>query len=92
MKGDRLPGGDYVARHLRATDYAYGSNGQPAAVYETAFRPKPGENDGLSVIWLNIFQGSIEHQLNCVRSVTSLDVSKTQGMATVRESNRGDNF
>jgi len=36
-------------------------NGLPVAVSETAFRPRPDEADGLSVDWVDFFQGNDRH-------------------------------
>ena len=87
MKGDRLSGYGFVARHCRASDLTYGPDGRPNGVNEAAFRPKPLDIDGISVIWLDFFSSQNPlidprpYQLNCVRSVVSLNVSSTQRLA-----------
>jgi hypothetical protein len=87
MKGDRLSGYGFVVRHCRASDLTYGPDGRPNGVSEAAFRPKQTDVDGISVIWLDFFGSQNPridprpYQLNCARSVVSLDVTPSQRLA-----------
>jgi hypothetical protein len=87
MKGDRLSGYGFVVRHCRATDLTYGPDGRPNGINEAAFRPKPADIDGISVIWLDFFGSQNPlidprpYQLNCARSVVSLNVTNSQRLA-----------
>src|ERR1051325_42510 len=89
MKGDRLSPYGFVARHCRASDLIYGPDGRPNGVGEAAFRPKPGDIDGISVVWLDFFGSQTSlidprpYQLNCVRSVMSLNVTASQRLAVL---------
>jgi hypothetical protein len=87
MKGQLLPPQDYVARHCRGTDLAYGPDGAPVMVTEAAFRPKQGEMTGISVIWEHYFGGPRPYRLNCVRSACSLSVTGTHRLALVHVAN-----
>lgn len=80
MKGDSIPSQHHVARHCRYNDLVW-KDGDPIAVTESAFIPRSGENDGLSVIWVDFFQGNGPHRLSCVRSVTKLQARNTHRIA-----------
>lgn len=84
MAGRIIPFNHAIARHCRASEMAYGPDGQPSGIYEAAFRPRPTDLDGVSVIWVDFFSGPPDHQLNCVRSVVTLKVTSTQRMALIR--------
>lgn len=84
MPGQGILFNDRVVRHCRATDLSYGANGEPNGVNESAFRPKSGDLDGLSVVLLDFFAGTDAHRLNCVRSVITLKVTLKQRMAVIR--------
>ena len=71
MKGDPIPMGDHVARHCRYTDLAY-KDGQLIGVTEAAFRPRLGEDDGLSVNWVDFFSGTSPHKVACIRAITKI--------------------
>jgi hypothetical protein len=84
MRGDPIPPRDFVARHCRFTDLIW-HNGQPIAVTESAFRPRPDENDGLSVIWVDYFQGNNRtYKVRCVRSVTKLHAKDSHRIALLQ--------
>jgi hypothetical protein len=83
MKGDPVPPPDHVARHCRYTDLIW-HGGQSVAVTEAAFRPRAGEDDGLSVNWVEFFLGSRPHNLLCVRSVTKLQVKDSHRIALIQ--------
>jgi len=81
MQGDPIPPNQYVARHCRYIDLVW-HNGQPAGVSETAFRPRPDEIDGLSIDWVDFFQGNDrQHKLACIRSITKLQVRDSHRIA-----------
>src|ERR1043165_4578654 len=84
MKGDSIPSTHYVARHCRASELSYGADGEPAGVTEIAFRPKPDDVGGISVVWLDFFSGTDAYKLNCIRSVISLHVTSRQKIAIIR--------
>lgn len=83
MKGDRLPPQHFVARHCRYSDLVW-LHGQPVAVTESAFRPRADEVDGLSVNWVDFFRGPKLHQIDCIRSVTKLQVRDSHRLAIVQ--------
>jgi hypothetical protein len=84
MKGDTLPSHHYVARHCRYSDLIWLA-GQAVAVTETAFRPRSDEVDGLSVNWLDFFQGNDRlHKLACVRSITKLQTKDSHRIALLQ--------
>lgn len=83
MKGTPISGVHYVARHFRGSQRAYGPDGKPNGVSEAAFRPKNGEAIGISVYWVDFFQGH-PNKLNCIRSVVSLKVTSTHRLAVFR--------
>jgi hypothetical protein len=76
VKGDQIPPGDDVARHCRSSDYVE-ENGQ-ARVLGDAFEFDPG---GVSVTWVDYFQGSREERLAAVSSII-------RSTRTVRASHR----
>ncbi len=65
MKGDLLAPGDDVARHCRFSDYHEAENGE-IRVNGDAFIP---DQEGVSVIWVQFFTGSMEEQLAKVSAV-----------------------
>ena len=81
MKGDPIPPHNHVARYCKASTFFVDQNGQPTRVLESAFRPRPSDGDGISVIWSEFFQGTRPHNLACVRSVTKLTVKPTDSFA-----------
>jgi hypothetical protein len=83
MKGDSVPLGDHIARHCRYTDL-FIKDGQLVGVTEAAFRPRPGEIDGLSVNWANFFAGNTQHRVECIRSITKLIAKGSHRMAFFR--------
>jgi|SRR6516165_10099767 hypothetical protein len=84
MKGDPIPPNHQLARHCRYIDLVWHS-GQPVAVSETAFRPRPDEVDGLSVDWVDFFQGNDRrHKLACIRSITKLQVKDSYRIALLQ--------
>ena len=88
MPGPIIPPAHSVARHCQRSHLVYGGpDGEPTGVNESAFRIKDGE-EGLSVIWVDYFGNdpttTIEHKLNCVRSVVSRDFKPSHRLAIVR--------
>ena len=84
MKGDQIPPNHYLARHCRYIDLVW-HNGNPTGVSETAFRPRPDETDGLSVDWVDFFQGNDrQHKLACIRSITKLQVKDSHRIALLQ--------
>jgi len=69
VKGDIIPGADSLLRHVGAGRI------QGNVVDGSAFRLKPDE-EGLSVSWMNAFQGSKEEQLDAVRSAARRSFGK----------------
>jgi hypothetical protein len=59
-------------------------NGQAVGVTENAFIPRPTDNDGISVDWVDFFSGSRHHTLACVRSITKLQAKDTHRMALLQ--------
>jgi hypothetical protein len=82
--GALIPFAHSVARHCRRSDFTFGPDGEPDGLNETAFRPRPDDDTGLSVIWVDYFTGTPDHKLNCVRSVVNLAVRASQRLAIVR--------
>jgi hypothetical protein len=84
MKGDQIPPNHYVARHCRYIDLVWHA-GRAVAVTETAFRLRPDESDGLSVDWVDFFQGNDRlHKLACIRSITKLQVKDSHRIALLQ--------
>jgi|SRR5436190_20815055 len=84
MKGDPVPPQDFVARHCRFNDIVW-LNGVASGVTEAAFRPRPDEDDGLSVNWVDFFQGANRpHKLACIRSITKLQVKDSHRIALLQ--------
>ncbi len=63
MKGDPLPDADHVIRHCRERDIKADENG-PRGIFPFALDSDP---DGLSVTWMEFFQGSLTDQISSVR-------------------------
>jgi len=74
---------EHVARHCKAADLFCDHTGQPTRLLESAFRPRSTDDDGLSAIWIEFFQGTRTHNLACVRSVTKLHVKSTDRIVLV---------
>ena len=84
MKGDPVSPEHFIARHCsRFNDIIY-QHGQAVGIYETAFMPRPSDDDGISVEWVDFFQGNRQHALNCVRSITKLHVRDTHRIALLQ--------
>jgi hypothetical protein len=84
MKGDPVPPEHYVARHCcRYNDFMLHS-GQPVGVYETAFTPRPSDNDGISVDWVDFLSGNRQHTVDCVRSITKLQAKDSHRIALLQ--------
>src|SRR5438093_1484864 len=84
MQGRKpVPPHEHVARHCKAGDLFRDRTGQPTRLLESAFRPRPTDDDGLSAIWVEFFQGTRPHNLACVRSVTKLRIKPTDRIALV---------
>lgn len=79
-----IPAQNRIVRHCRASDLVYDGNGVPTGVLESAFRARPSDTTGVSVIWADFFAGSDDHKLNCVRSVVTLVIKPSNRMAVVR--------
>jgi hypothetical protein len=63
VKGDRLLPGHHVARHCRRNDLTWSGN-TATGVLEGAFDP---DADGVSVTWLEFFQGDRQQRMLEVR-------------------------
>jgi hypothetical protein len=83
MKGDPIPAQHFIARHCRYSDLVY-LGGQLVGVNETAFQPRSGEIDGLSVNWADFFRGGMPHNVTCVRSVTKLHAKDSHRIAVIQ--------
>jgi hypothetical protein len=57
---------------------------QAVGVTENAFAPRPSDNDGISVDWVDFFQGDRQHTLACVRSITKLQAKDTHRIALLQ--------
>lgn len=74
MKGDLIPGGDALLRHVGA------GRVQGSAVDGSAFRLKPDE-EGLSVSWMNALSGSKDDQLAAIRTLARRSFGKNDKFA-----------
>src|SRR5438309_4656866 len=83
MKGDLIPPHHHVARLCRASDLLYDSAGALVGVNETAFRPRPSEDSGISGYWLEFFRGDREQNILAVLSIIKTQVRRTQRLAIV---------
>ena len=64
MKGDPLPASDHVLRHCRTGDPKVEADGSLSGVFPSAFEP---DADGISVTWIEFFEGSPVEQLVAAR-------------------------
>jgi hypothetical protein len=83
MRGDPVPMGDHVTRHCRYTDL-FIKDGKLVGITEAAFRPRPDENDELSVNWADFFTGNTQHRVECIRSITKLIAKGSHRIAFLR--------
>src|ERR1700728_2846656 len=65
MKGDDLPSSDHVLRQCRQGDLKYDPDGTIRGVFPDALQP---DEDGISVTWLEFFEGSPSEQLTAARA------------------------
>jgi hypothetical protein len=71
MKGADLDGGHHVV------GYASGGKVDGNTVSYECCIPRPADTDGLSVNWLECFDGSIEEQIAAIYAVRRLEVRKS---------------